>query len=138
MENASKAIIIAGSVIIVIMIISLSMYFYGQSRTLVDVYGNKINTTEVKSHNNSFLVYEGEILGTEVINACIKIKEYNVNSRLPVEVVVEINRIERVFDYQDLSEYEYVLNNVNRTRVYQGMIEYDDQGIINKIKFMPK
>ena len=138
MENASKAIIIAGSVIIVIMIISLSMYFYGQSTTIVDVFGNKINTTEVKNHNNSFLVYEGDLLGTEVINACIKIKEYNVNSRLPVEVVVEINRIERVFDYQDLSEYEYVLNNVNRTRVYQGMIEYDDQGIINKIKFMPK
>lgn len=138
MENASKAVIIAGSVIIVIMIISLSMYFYGQSTTIVDVFGNKINTTEVKNHNNSFLVYEGDLLGTEVINACIKIKEYNTNGRLPVEAVVQINGVDRSFGYADLSNYEYILNNVNRTRVFLGTVEYDDQGIVNKVRFMPK
>lgn len=138
MENASKAIIIAGSIIIVIMIISLSMYFYGQSTTIVDVFGNKINTTEVKSHNNSFLVYEGELIGTEVINACIKIKEYNTNGRLPVEAVVQINGTGVAFGYADLSNYEDILNNVNRTRVYVGTVEYDDQGIVNRIKFIPR
>lgn len=139
MENASKAILIAGAVIVVLLIISLSVYFYNKSIGVVDIFGNKINTTEVKNHNNSFMIYDGELLGVEVVNACIKIKEYNTNARLPVEVSVWVTRgATYSFNYKDITNYETILNRVNRTMVYNGTVSFDEQGVINKVVFEPK
>lgn len=134
MENASKAILIAGSVIIVLLIISLAMYFYNQSVELVDVWGNKITSTEIKNHNNTFLVYDGELRGIDVISACIKVEEYNTTARLPVNVIVKINNT----NVSIMNNYYYILNNVKRTVIYTAILGYDDQGIINLITFEPK
>ncbi len=139
MENASKAIIIAGAVIIVLLIISLAVYFYSQSTGVVDIFGKKISATEIKNHNNSFLVYDGEVLGVEVVNSCIKIKEYNVNARLPIKVTVYPEKGKSyTFSYDDIEQYQNVLNEVNRTRVYKGTVAYSNEGIIDTITFEPK
>lgn len=134
MENASKAILIAGSVIIVLLIISLAVYFYNQSVELVDVFGNKITTTEIKNHNNTFLMYDGELRGIDVINACVKVEEYNTTARLPVNVIVKINGT----DVSIMNNYYYIINNVKRTVVYTASLGYNDQGVINLITFEPK
>lgn len=140
MENASKAILIAGAVLIVLLIISLGVYFYYQSQGVVDIFGKKLTTTEIKNHNNSFIIYDGEIVGVEVINACIKIKEYNVSARLPVTVSVctTKGKTPYVFDYTDLDYYQNIINEVNRTRVYVGEISYNNEGIIDSVSFQPK
>lgn len=134
MENASKAILIAGSVIIVLLIISLAVYFYNQSVELVDVFRNKITTTEIKNHNNTFLMYDGELRGIDVINACVKVEEYNTTARLPVNVIVKINGT----DVSIMNNYYYIINNVKRTVVYTASLGYNDQGVINLITFEPK
>ena len=134
MENASKAILIAGSVIIVLLIISLAVYFYNQSVELVDVFDNKITTTEIKNHNNTFLMYDGELRGIDVINACVKVEEYNTTARLPVNVIVKINGT----DVSIMNNYYYIINNVKRTVVYTASLGYNDQGVINLITFEPK
>ena len=63
MENASKALIIAGSIILAVLIIVLGMYFYNQAVGI----GKNINMTEyeIQSYNSKFINYEGKVSGTK-------------------------------------------------------------------------
>ena len=52
MENASKALIIAGAIILSILIISLAMFIYQQAAAAVGKTG--IDEQKVKSYNSPF------------------------------------------------------------------------------------
>lgn len=57
MENASKALIIAGAIILAVLIIILGMYFYNQAARV----GKSVNMTEyeIQQFNSKFTMYEG-------------------------------------------------------------------------------
>ena len=58
MENASKALLIAGAILIVILLISLGIYIYSQAQQTI----NSVNMDEqqITAFNNKFAQYEGE------------------------------------------------------------------------------
>lgn len=64
MENASKALIIAGSILLSILIIALGMYIFSTSSSTSNV--EILNETEVQTFNAKFEKYKGEQLGTNV------------------------------------------------------------------------
>ena len=62
MENASKALIIAGAILLAILIIGLGMAIYQQA---AGVMGNaNLDPTKVEAYNSKFLQYEGTQSGT--------------------------------------------------------------------------
>lgn len=65
MENASKALIIAGAILLSILLISLGIMIFGQAQ---DTIGNSgMSKAEISTYNSQFTKYEGDsVKGSEV------------------------------------------------------------------------
>ena len=59
MENASKALLIAGSVLIVILLIAFGMKIFNSSSGTADNVGDVMKTTEMATFNSKFTAYVG-------------------------------------------------------------------------------
>ncbi len=64
MENASKALIIAGAILLAILIISLGIIIYQQAAGIVN--NNSMNDVEITQFNSRFTQYQGKQKGTTV------------------------------------------------------------------------
>lgn len=68
MENASKALIIAGAILLSILIIGLGMSIYNSATTQMENSIGQMSQTEKQTHNQQFLNYAGNNKrGTDVI-----------------------------------------------------------------------
>ena len=64
MENASKALIIAGAILLSILIIALGIYVFNMAKSSFD--GNQLSQVEKSAFNQTFTMYEGKQAGTTV------------------------------------------------------------------------
>ena len=78
MENASKALIIAGAILLAILLISLGIMIYTQAQNTVQNSG--MNQAAVTSFNNQFIKYEGKIKGTMVKSMIQEVLAVNADS----------------------------------------------------------
>lgn len=70
MENASKALIIAGAILLSILLISLGLMVYQQAK---DTVGNvNLNQQEIETFNSKFTSYQGEKKAGTQVNALIQ------------------------------------------------------------------
>ena len=76
MENASKALIIVGSILVSIVIISLGVMIVNNATGLVKS-NSDMSAQEVETFNSKFSVYEGRQSGTNVRALVDKIKANN-------------------------------------------------------------
>ena len=90
MENASKALIIAGAILLAILLISLGIMVFTQAQGTVENSG--MSQAEITTFNNKFIKYEGikkgsvvKTLINEVIanNADENLPDVNINGSLP-------------------------------------------------------
>ena len=63
MENASKALLIAGGVLIAILILTLFAYLFGQMAENTSNIYNTIEQSEIAEFNQKFINYEGRGIG---------------------------------------------------------------------------
>ena len=66
MENASKALIIAGAILLSILIIAIGMYIYSSAQAQVDSSLTTMSTSEIEGFNSTFTSYQGEQTGSNV------------------------------------------------------------------------
>ena len=78
MENASKALIIAGAILLSILIIGLGMFIYNKAIGLADT--SSIDAEKINAYNASFERYKGIKSGSEVRTLCNTIKAHNRNT----------------------------------------------------------
>ncbi len=70
MENASKALIIAGAILLAILLISLGILIYNQAQ---DTIGHvNLSEQEIAAFNNKFTPYEGKNIRGPQVNALIQ------------------------------------------------------------------
>ena len=82
MENASKAMIIIGSVIITVLIISAALFVYGRSQGLLVSTGESMSDQEKLSFNQQWTYYDGEQTGDSVKDLLRKmIKNCTINEK---------------------------------------------------------
>lgn len=60
MENASKALIIAGAILISILLIAISMYIYNSAQGTINNAGSKMSENEKSMYNSSVTPYSGK------------------------------------------------------------------------------
>ena len=86
MENASKALIIAGAILLSILIIGLGMYIYQQANSATQ--GTNLDPQKANAYNAEFLQYEGTRSGTDVKALVSAIKNHNrVNTDDPTQQI---------------------------------------------------
>ncbi len=76
MENASKALIIAGAILISIIIISLGVMIVGNVIETIQ-QSSSVSEQERDAYNQPFLAYEGTRSGTQVRALCEKVRSHN-------------------------------------------------------------
>ena len=67
MENASKALIIAGAILLSILLISLGIIIFSQAQDTINSVN--MNEQEIMAFNNKFTPYEGESIRGSQVNA---------------------------------------------------------------------
>ncbi len=75
MENASKALIIAGAILLSILIIGLGMTVYNNATS--STKNASLDSQELQAHNSQFLAYEGKQKGSTVRSLVNAIKSNN-------------------------------------------------------------
>jgi len=70
MENASKALIIAGAILLAIVIISLGLVVVNNVRNVTD--NTNLSEQEIQSFNAKFIAYEGENVSGSRVNSLIQ------------------------------------------------------------------
>lgn len=66
MENASKALIIAGAILLSILIIAIGMYIYTSAQAQVTNSITNMSTSEIEAYNSNFTQYSGKQTGSQV------------------------------------------------------------------------
>ena len=103
MENASNALIIAGSILLSILIIALGMYIFSTSSSTSNV--EILNETEIQTFNAKFEKYKGEQLGSNVdalVSALRTNASANKNSK------------------EKLPKFTYTSNNSDKNKTNEG------------------
>lgn len=75
MENASKALIIAGAILLSILLISLGIMVYNQAIGVTD--SDTLDEVSVTTHNNKFTQYEGTSVSATEVKALINAVDQN-------------------------------------------------------------
>lgn len=66
MENASKALIIAGAILLSILIIAIGMYIYNSSTNSIQNAAGQISQQDISAFNNQLDMYSDRQVGTNV------------------------------------------------------------------------
>lgn len=92
MENASKALLIAGAILLVIAIIGIGMAIFNQAQGVIDRGGQQIDTLAVQAHNSMFDSYIDKVVkGKTVKDLCAKIASYNQQADVDYQVTIKLS-----------------------------------------------
>ena len=125
MENASKALIIAGAILLAILIISLGILIYNQASGIVT--NNSMSEVDINTFNSKFTQYGGNQRGSAVRALIQQVDSSNAvpeNANRQVSVVNE-------------SGAEVNLNSVDTGSLYEVSYAFSEsganKGLVNKI-----
>ena len=89
MENASKALIIAGAILLAILIISLGIFIFNQASEITK--SNNLNEVEILNFNEKFKSFEGEnVRGGEVNSLLNRVVQNNVANQTDESKQVDV------------------------------------------------
>lgn len=146
MENASKALLIAGAILLVIAIIGIGMSIFNQAQDIVGDATAPMDALLVSAHNNRFQAYtkgsDTEIKGSLIISLVGDTAAYNdslTDSRLQVTIVyndgTNDDDITLLVPGSGPTLYTDGKSIIVSKDKYYGVAEFDDSGVITSITF---
>jgi len=135
MENASKALIIAGAILISILLISVGMMVLGSADEIVGGAKENMDAQQIQMFNSEFENYRGEQKGSSVRQLMSKIKASNASHDDQHQVKVE-STLAGVEKGEDGGvDPDSVSNNVRPTTTYTVTIKSNKKsGLIESIE----
>ena len=144
MENAAKALLMAGGILIGILILALMVTLFESSRNLSDSYESTKKQEAIQQFNTNFTKYLGQdITIHDVLTICNFAKEngfvegttilksgssFNLNSS-------QIDKDLKEAKKEEIYQRDYLNKKVKVDVFYKLELEYDSEGIVSKIKF---
>lgn len=109
MDNASKALIMVGGVLITVLVISLAMYLITGARGVADASEKRFIVTQIEGFNRFFVNYPPEITGLDVYNIIGKIEDISATTSLPDVNYSGANKADVTLteDFTDTYKYTY-------------------------------
>lgn len=129
MENASKALIIAGAILLSILIIGLGMMIYQQATSAVEDTG--LDAQKIQTYNSDFTSYIGEnIKGTDVRSLFEVVKNHNLAED---DKTTDNPRIVTLNGKIDAAELDTEKRAIKTGARYDVSATYNDEGLISTI-----
>lgn len=109
MENASKALLIAGGVLIAILLLTLFSYLFTQMASSTSSIYNSMSKHEIDEFNQQFLNYEGkkELTAQDVETLINLAEDARKNKKIDVQIVVGTHY------YEDSDSWNIVRQNAS-------------------------
>ena len=118
MENASKALIIAGAILIAMLLVSIGIMLINSGRSLTATTTSNLDSQKIQTFNSQFTPFEGSKTGAEVKSLINKVKASNaVDSE---HQVVVIGTTKTGYSSQSISS----INDIKSTELYGIEINY--------------
>lgn len=134
MENASKALIIAGAILLSILIIGLGMYIYTQASGAMS--GTGLDSEKANAYNGEFKSYEGTISGTNARALYEKIASHNrVNTddySLQITLTIGNTELTGTTPYEPTAAATMDSNTLKAGQTYHVTFDYNKSGYITK------
>ena len=89
MENASKALIIAGAILLSIAIIGVGMAVFNNASEAIT--GADVSSEEVTAYNSDFTSYEGNVRGSRAKTLITTVRQHNLNAQDDSEKIQVLN-----------------------------------------------
>ena len=121
MENASKALTIAGGDLIAVMLAVLVYYVFTQWGESQKMKQEDVDTVKIEEFNKSYLSYEKVLYGSELLGLVNKMSDYNIsddvryNSYGTMDLKVEIKLLSGSTDNLFNRTGTYSLSTIKRT-----------------------
>lgn len=134
MENASKALLIAAAVLVVILIIAFGMQIMNSSTGTTEQVGSTMSSSEVQAFNSQFNGFKGTQKGAAIRNLIIAVTNSNTkNPSHKVTLTGDVTTLNGLTSYED----------TNGEKAYTVKFTYDDgetnaQGYITEIDITAK
>ena len=114
MENASKALLIAGGILLAILILSALVFMFSSVRNFSESQEEKTLAEQTAKFNAEYDVYNKSVMyGTDVISVINKAIDYNLrNSESTINIVLDLS----AYEFTSLPENRTIINkkyNVN-------------------------
>ncbi|MBE5822356.1 MAG: hypothetical protein E7311_07225 [Clostridiales bacterium] len=151
MENASKALLIAGAILLVIAIIAIAVGIVSSTRGTIGVAENQIDSITVQMHNKQFESYnKKKITGADAKELVMQVLAYNdstKNKELKIYLyLVNLNGSDILIDpdsdvYYDSVDDNGVLGDPGQSSIkygntYNCTMTYSSKGVINNISLI--
>lgn len=143
MENASKALIIAGAILLSILIIGLGVFIFNMAQSTLGKVN--MNQQEIMAFNQPFLQYTGEnVNGSNVMSLCDLVKTHNLANTGDNTRQVSIKLGSKAADgaatdTSKLAEPTNVKKDIRAGYSYQVSVGYDpNTGFISNIGIVKK
>lgn len=92
MDNASKALIMAGAVLISIALVGVGVYIFSSTNTMVGGANKQLDDAAAQMTNSTLGQYAGtSVRGSTVKQLLEKVRISNLNDSLPVDVTVTLS-----------------------------------------------
>lgn len=93
MENASKALLILGGMLLLILALSFSIYLFRKIGLQTSEFYQEINESDISEFNNQFLKYEGKVLNIQDVYSIFNLaNNTELNIKMGVRVKVTLKR----------------------------------------------
>ena len=95
MDNASKALIMAGAVLISIALVGVGVYIFSSTNTMVGGANQQLDDAAAQMTNSTLGQYAGtKVKGSTVKQLFEKARISNVNETLPTKITVKLSNTE--------------------------------------------
>lgn len=136
MENASKALIMAGGIFLAIVLITFGVYVYSSLHDLAETQDKKNQQQQLADFNKSYEAYNRSLMyGTELITVMNKANDNNKMYNYDEDFEITIN-------FRFVEKFVYVYNVGTGKRVKSGEFKtgfyYNNKNYENEIKGNPE
>lgn len=135
MENASKALIIAGAILLAILIISLGIMIYNQAAGVVN--NNAMSEVEITQYNSKFTQYEGKSVKGSTVRSMLQIVYTHNLSQDSSDRKLGVGKTKTTYEYLSLSASPDT-DGIPTGATYEVKCDYNTKGLVNHITVVQK
>ena len=133
MENASKALLIAGTMLVAVIVIAIIIGLITTLKKATDGYGTKLDTIELQKYNSIFEVYidRNDITAQEILSLV------NISQQKDKQTKVYVDSVNCTENWNENRKTEFLQSHVLTEYEYKS-IGYDLNAKVVEIKFKTK
>lgn len=134
MENATKALLIAASVLIAIILIAVGIKILGTIKPTVDQVGKVSTTLEVSVYNSQFTQYEGKQKGSAVRGLIRLIQQHNLNDNSSEPKIGITLSDDSINENGTIADYQRVINKIIVSNTYNVLFIPNNDGYVVSVE----